>query len=434
METRRRKLAASTEGLSTSRHWRHVKSGLFSSRIVRGLKAPLAYVAIVSTAVCTYETALLNKLLPDLGFVWPSLTVNFTGPFSLSTFALSLLLVFRTNSSYQRWNEARRFWGLLINRSRDIARQALQWTPPEEAAVAAAICRWTAAFPLVLMCSLRNDVQLEASLRGVLQADEVQLVLRQPHPGSAILQALGQFTRASGMKELHKMRIDENITVLQDVMGGCERIFRTPIPLSFTRHTSRFLVCWLTCLPFCMAETMGWSTVPVAIGLAFFLFGIEEIGVQIEEPFGILALEIFCTNIIRNIRQAEQLAATLQAASAAPGAGSALQAAPGNPLDSESPRPGSITDLSYKSNIVVGGFTLLPPPAGISEVQLVQPDAGLLLTKSSLLVAAEQQKEGGQQQQHVPCKQQELCREQTEELAVSGMSIHYATQDEGDFL
>jgi predicted membrane chloride channel (bestrophin family) len=37
------------------------------------------------------------------------------------------------------------------------------------------------------------------------------------------------------MKELHKMRIDENITVLQDVMGGCERIFRTPIPLSFTR-------------------------------------------------------------------------------------------------------------------------------------------------------------------------------------------------------
>jgi predicted membrane chloride channel (bestrophin family) len=67
-----------------------------------------------------------------------------------------------------RWNEARRFWGLLINRSRDIARQALQWAPPDQdAAVAAAICRWTAAFPLVLMCSLREDVQLEPSLTGV---------------------------------------------------------------------------------------------------------------------------------------------------------------------------------------------------------------------------------------------------------------------------
>lgn len=58
------------------------------------------------------------------------------------------------------------------------------------------------------------------------------------------------------------------------------------------RHTSRFLVCWLTCLPFCVADSMGWMTVPIAVGLAFFLFGIEEIGVQIEEPFGILALEV----------------------------------------------------------------------------------------------------------------------------------------------
>jgi predicted membrane chloride channel (bestrophin family) len=62
---------------------------------------------------------------------------------------------------------------------------------------------------------------------------------------------------------------------LQDVMGGCERIFRTLIPLSYTRHTSRFLVCWLTLLPFCVADAFGWLTVPISIGLAFFLFGIE---------------------------------------------------------------------------------------------------------------------------------------------------------------
>jgi predicted membrane chloride channel (bestrophin family) len=65
------------------------------------------------------------------------------------------------------------------------------------------------------------------------------------------------------------------LLLLQDVMGGCERIFRTPIPLSYTRHTSRFLVCWLTLLPFCVADAFGWLTVPISIGLAFFLFGIE---------------------------------------------------------------------------------------------------------------------------------------------------------------
>lgn len=60
------------------------------------------YVGIVATMVCCYESLLQDKLLPDWGFDWPGLAVSTTGVYSLSTFALSLLLVFRTNSSYQR--------------------------------------------------------------------------------------------------------------------------------------------------------------------------------------------------------------------------------------------------------------------------------------------------------------------------------------------
>lgn len=86
---------------STNRYLRHVK-GAAASRIARGLAGPLAYVAVISLSVCIYETALNDGTLPDLGFQWPQLAVEIAGPFSLSTFALSLLLVFRTNSSYQR--------------------------------------------------------------------------------------------------------------------------------------------------------------------------------------------------------------------------------------------------------------------------------------------------------------------------------------------
>ncbi|WIA34766.1 hypothetical protein OEZ86_013072 [Tetradesmus obliquus] len=255
-------------------------------------------------------------MLHDVGlWHWPSVSVSIVGPFSLSTFALSLLLVFRTNGSYQRWNEARRLWGLCTNQSRDIARQALLWMPPDtDAALAAAACRWAAAFPLVLMCSLREDHILEEVLPGVLLPEELEFVLQQRHAGTAVLQALGECVQASHMQPMQKMRLDENITVMQDVMGGCERIFRTPIPLSYTRHTSRFLVCWLTLLPFCVANAFGRLTVPISIGLAFFLFGIEEIGVQIEEPFGILALEVFCDNICKNIQQAQAAAAPLKQA------------------------------------------------------------------------------------------------------------------------
>ena len=72
----------------------------------------------------------------------------------------------------------------------------------------------------------------------------------------------------------------------------CAACCPAPSPLSYTRHTVRFLVLWLTALPFCCWHELGWATVPVATVLSFLLLGIEEIGVQIEEPMGILALEV----------------------------------------------------------------------------------------------------------------------------------------------
>jgi ion channel-forming bestrophin family protein len=90
------------------------------SRIVRGLSTPLSYVAGIAIFVGVYET------LHSAGYLPPwmiSLSVETTEPFNLTSFALSLLLVFRTNSSYSRWLDARKIWGGIVNRSRDMARQ-----------------------------------------------------------------------------------------------------------------------------------------------------------------------------------------------------------------------------------------------------------------------------------------------------------------------
>jgi hypothetical protein len=87
----------------TNRYWRHLKTGLLTSRIVKGLAGPLNYVGLIAFAVSSYEWALARGMLHDIGlWHWPSISVSIVGPFSLSTFALSLLLVFRTNGSYQR--------------------------------------------------------------------------------------------------------------------------------------------------------------------------------------------------------------------------------------------------------------------------------------------------------------------------------------------
>jgi hypothetical protein len=64
-------------------------------------------------------------------------------------------------------------------------------------------------------------------------------------------------------------------------MSQCADV--SPAAAAAGRHTSRFLMCWLTLLPFCVADSMGWATVPITCGMAFFLFGIEEIGVQVRQ-------------------------------------------------------------------------------------------------------------------------------------------------------
>merc|ERR1712151_1485993 len=98
-------------------------------------------------------------------------------------------------------------------------------------------------------------------------------------------------------------RIDSTISVLVDLTGANERIFKSPIPLVYTRLTARFLTIFLTLLPLALWGQLGgswnhWATIPAEFIIAFFLFGIEEVGIQIEEPFSILLLEAFCNGAI----------------------------------------------------------------------------------------------------------------------------------------
>jgi len=89
----------------------------------------------------------------------------------------------------------------------------------------------------------------------------------------------------------------------------CERIFKTPIPLSYTRLTSRFLSIWLLALPLALyaAITPHWLIIPITAMIAFFIFGIEEIAFQIEEPFSALAMNAMADGIDASIFEALEL-------------------------------------------------------------------------------------------------------------------------------
>ena len=105
--------------------------------------------------------------------------------------------------------------------------------------------------------------------------------------------------------EKRRVEIDKSLVIIGDTISSCDRIFTSPVPLVYTRHTSRFLTVWMICLPFGIYDeilkfehaTSGWPTIPVTAVLALFLFGIEELSIQLEEPFSILPLQKFCNEI-----------------------------------------------------------------------------------------------------------------------------------------
>ena len=301
---------------STARYIRHM-NGILQSTIVRGLAQPLLSVATISMAVCFYEDLLADGAFP-VGY--PSLLMP-TAPFDLTSFALALLLVFRTNTSYDRWLEVSTVWSGMTNRARDTMRQLVSHLPDvggDLHPLSAAMCRWVVAFSRALKAELTEGSDLESELQGVLTPEELVSLLTSHHRPSFALSVLTELGAAAPLRESHRIRLDENLTYFEDAVGSCERILRTPIPLSYTRHTSRFMVIWLSALPLGLYGTCGWATIPLACTIAFLLLGIDEIGVQIEEPFGLLPLDDLCAEIEGDLfGMVREAAATKRTASAA---------------------------------------------------------------------------------------------------------------------
>jgi len=272
-----------------TRYARHLRN-LFESSVMKSLRPAVTFFA---------ADAVLVNILND----YTTLPFTISLPFNAlgyTTGAISLLLVFRTNSAYGRWWEARKIWGGLLNRSRDFVRQGLTWFAPEDEQLKQQLVRYTTAFAFSLKVHLRSDEDMRTELQDILTADELEMALKEVHVPCHILHVIAEVVRRAEISEMRTTAMDENITFFHDVLGKCERIFKTPIPQSYTRLTSRFLILGLTVLPVALYEQCGWKTVPVEIFTALFLLGIEDVGVNIEEPFSILSCEAICGSVQSN--------------------------------------------------------------------------------------------------------------------------------------
>ena len=239
-----------------------------------------------------------------------------TTPFTLIGLALSIFLGFRNNASYERFWEGRKLWGRLVNTSRSLTRQLLtlpvagDGEDDELRAFQQETVRALAAYVHALRLRLRGEGDL-SELARLLPHVDLAALAASSNPPVALLQRLGGRFREAWQRgwvdTLHLPVLEDSLTQLTDIQGGCERIKSTPIPLSYSLLTHRIVVIYCLTLPFGLFDTVGTVTPLVVLLVGYAFYGLDAIGDAIEEPFGHedhdLPLTALSTMIEVNVRE-----------------------------------------------------------------------------------------------------------------------------------
>ena len=206
--------------------------------------------------------------------------------------ALGLLLVFRTNASFDRWWEGRKLLGAMVNRTRDLTRQVTNLIDGDDdvTKVARQELREMISGYFALTCQhLRGERELSAikNVLGAALRERLEPIKHRPVLMlSWISGRVTNLLRAGKLSEQRLQLIDTNLTALQEYLAGAERIVKTPVPFAYAQHIKTFLALFTFSAPFVMVDALKSYTALAAAILAFGLFGIDEIGVEIEDPFG----------------------------------------------------------------------------------------------------------------------------------------------------
>lgn len=239
-------------------------------------------------------TALVGVLVIVLHRLEPAYVPSVTGlPFALIGIALSIFLGFRNNACYDRWWEARKQWGELIAVSRALGRQSLVLQRGEDDAAGraerAALLEETGVFAHLLVAHLRPQlpsVPARPAFDPALWLTEAGPAANRP---DAVLRSLSvrlARLRAEGrLGDIPWQMLESSVDRLGNVQAACERIRATPLPYAYTLllHRTAYLFCFL--FPLGFVDTLGWMTPFCSALVAYAFFGLDALGVELENPF-----------------------------------------------------------------------------------------------------------------------------------------------------
>lgn len=235
---------------------------------------------------------------------------------------LGLLLVFRTNTAYERFWEGRKLWGSLVNTVRNLARQiwvAVDEHQPEDRRDKEETLLLLSAFAIATKLHLRQ-APINHELKSVLSPERLEHLQHMNNPPLEVAFWIADYLQHQRDRDcLNTYQLTAMLHLLDlmvDALGGCERILKTPIPFAYSIHLKQLLLIYCLSLPFPMVgDLQAWTGIVVAL-VSFTVFGIEEIGIEIENPFGLdandLPLDDICNTMQHNIQDLITLAPSVR--------------------------------------------------------------------------------------------------------------------------
>lgn len=244
-----------------------------------------------------YHGTILAQIVPRLsgiGFIaicaiiaagyWPGMfTQMSTIPFALIGISLSIFMSFRNSACYERWWEGRKLWGALIIACRSFARLASTLDEADRRHLLYGLCAFTGG----LCARLRREDETVALARWQSDGNWNKF----PNPVDAVVYGLGEhclrLMESGRIGPIHHSLLEGQLRALSEVQAGCERIASTPLPFTYSLvlHRTTYVFCLV--LPFALASSLGWWTLLPVMLTSYTFFGLDALGDQLEDPFGL---------------------------------------------------------------------------------------------------------------------------------------------------
>ena len=202
-------------------------------------------------------------------------------------FAISMLLVFRTNTAYDRWWEGRKFWGQLVNNSRNLALKISTLIRSEDRETQGFFRALIPAYAFSLHQHLRREGFDEDHYGKIEYLEDLDFQKHLPNQiAKKMYGKIAELRRQQALTGEELLYLNTEMQSFADICGACERIKNTPIPYSYSAFIKKFIFIYIMTLPFGYVFQLGYFVIPVVVFIFYVLASLEIIAEEIEDPFG----------------------------------------------------------------------------------------------------------------------------------------------------